>query len=271
MLYPRGVWRGYIGAVPNGSGRQVVEGESVSPQNVEAPRRAQGPGDDRNTTIPAALRASLTAEGVPRMLRPGELLWSQGEPAEAIAVLHSGTLREYRTSSLGQRAVLSLLRAPDVLGDVAVLDGRPHLASAEAVTTCAVVILSRDVLVDLIQRDLEVCQAVFTRLGAQVRQLTEQQTDFVFLDLPGRVAKTLLRLSEGTTPLTAELNQTTLAQIVGGARQSVNEAVVQFVRRGWLHVESGRFLILDPEALRRRAGLVPPYSTRTAGTARAAP
>jgi CRP/FNR family transcriptional regulator, cyclic AMP receptor protein len=224
-------------------------------QKIDAPRRIAGPGEDRNASVSAALRASLAAAGVPRLLRPGELLWAQGERADALAVLQSGTLREYRSSPLGQRAVLSLLRAPEVLGDVAVLDGRPHLSSAEAVTSCEVVSLSREVLMDAILGDAEVCQAVFARLGAQVRQLTEQQTDFVFLDLPGRVAKALLRLADGTTPPSVQLNQTTLAQIVGGARQSVNEAVVQFVRRGWLHVEPGRFMILDFEALSRRAGL----------------
>ncbi len=205
--------------------------------------------------IPPALRASLATAGVPRLLCPGELLWAQGEPAEALVVLRSGTLREYRTSLAGRRAVISLVRAPEVLGDVAVLDGRPHLSSAEAVTTCSVVALSREALVEVIRRDMEVCQAIFVRLGAQVRQLTEQRTDFVFLDLPGRVAKALLRLADRNTPRSAELNQTMLAQIVGGARQSVNEAVVQFVRRGWLYAEPGRFIILDFEALRRRAGL----------------
>jgi CRP/FNR family transcriptional regulator, cyclic AMP receptor protein len=205
----------------------------------------------------AAVWTDLTAAGLPRVLRPGELLWSQGERADALAVLHGGTLRVFRSSPPGRRAVLALVRAPDVLGDVAVLDGRPHLSSVEAVTRCEVVSISREVLIDAMLRDPDVCQAVFVRLGTQIRQLTDQQTDFVFLDLPGRVAKTLLRLADGTTPPSAELNQTTLAQIVGGARQSVNEAVVQFVRRGWLHVEPGRFILLDFEALRRRAGLLP--------------
>jgi CRP/FNR family transcriptional regulator, cyclic AMP receptor protein len=205
----------------------------------------------------AAAWTGLAAAGLPRVLRPGELLWSQGEPADALVVLHGGTLRVFRSSPLGRRAVLALVRAPDVLGHVAVLDGRPHLSSVEAVTTCSVVTVSRKVLVDAMLRDPDVCQAVFVRLGTQIRQLTDQQTDFVFLDLPGRVAKTLLRLAGGRPPASAELNQTTLAQIVGGARQSVNEAVVQFVRRGWLHVEPGRFILLDYEALRRRAGLVP--------------
>jgi CRP/FNR family cyclic AMP-dependent transcriptional regulator len=237
---------------------QVVEGNTVPLPKIEAPRRAAGPGEDRSASVPAILRANLARDGLPRVLRPGELLWSQGDRADALVVLNSGTLREYRSSPTGQRALLSLVRAPEVLGDVAVLDGRPHLSSVEAVTTSVVVYLAREVVLDAIQHDNEVCQAVFARLGAQVRQLTEQQTDFVFLDLPGRAAKTLLRLADGTTPPSVQLNQTTLAQIVGGARQSVNEAVAQFVRRGWLHVEPGRFIILDSEALSRRAGL--PYA-----------
>jgi CRP/FNR family cyclic AMP-dependent transcriptional regulator len=243
----------------------------VPHQRIEAPRRAAGAGEDRNTSITAVLRTSLATAGVPRMLRPGELLWSQGDRADALAVLQSGTLREYRISPLGQRAVLSLLRAPEVIGDVAVLDGRPHLSFAEAVTTCELLSLSREVLIDAILNDTEVCQAVFARLGAQVRQLTDQQTDFVFLDLPGRVAKTLLRLADGTSPPSVQLNQTTLAQIVGGARQSVNEAVVQFVRRGWLHVEPGRFIILDFDALSRRGGLPAQYAIRNPGATRPAP
>ena len=32
-------------------------------------------------------------------------------------------------------------------------------------------------------------------LGALIRRLTEQNADHVFLDLPGRVAKTLVRLA----------------------------------------------------------------------------
>lgn len=219
--------------------------------------RSAGPVEERANSISAALRGILATAGIPRILRPGELLWSQGEPAQSLAVLHSGMLREYQTSPVGQRAVIALPRAPGMVGEVAVLDGRPHLCSAEAVTACAVITLGREVLVDAMVHDTDVCQAVFARLAAQARQLTEQQTDFVFLDLPGRVAKALLRLADGTTPQTAELSQTTLAQIVGGARQSVNEAVMQFVRRGWLYVEPGRFIILNFQALRRRAGLAP--------------
>lgn len=109
-------------------------------------------------------------------------------------------------------------------------------------------------------RSPQTCQAVLTQLGAQVRRLTEQHADFVFLDLPGRIAKALLRFAGETTPATVEISQTTLARLVGGARQTVNEVVMQFARRNWLYVEPGRMIILDVDALRRRCGQVPTHA-----------
>jgi hypothetical protein len=102
---------------------------------------------------------------------------------------------------------------------------------------------------------------VLTQLGAQVRRLTEQHADFVFLDLPGRIAKALLRFAGDTTPSSIEISQTTLARLVGGARQTVNEVIMQFARRNWLHVEPGRMIIIDPDALRRRCGQMPVHDT----------
>ena len=93
--------------------------------------------------------------------------------------------------------------------------------------------------------------------GSLIRRLTDQTADHVFLDLPGRVAKTLVRLAgDQRAPLvTIELNQSQLAEMAGGSRQSVNQALGQFASRGWLHTEGRRIVVTDVNALRRRAGM----------------
>jgi CRP-like cAMP-binding protein len=222
---------------------------------------ASGPVDvlsavDLFANVPAPIRERLAAAAQPRVLRAGERLWAQGDRADFLVVLQSGTASVIRHSPMGERAMLSLVRAPDVLGEVAVFDGRPHPTSVEALVRCGVLQLSREILLDAVLRSPQTCQAVFTQLGAQIRRLTEQQADFVFLDLPGRIAKALLRFARDTTPATVEVSQTTLARLVGGARQTVNEVVTQFARRNWLYVEPGRMIIIDEGALRRRCGQV---------------
>ena len=109
---------------------------------------------------------------------------------------------------------------------------------------------------ELVHSNPRILDAVMRSLGALIRRLTEQNADHVFLDLPGRVAKTLVRLAgESQAPMiTIELNQSQLAEMAGGSRQSVNQAIGSFASRGWLRTEGRRIVVTDVAALRRRAG-----------------
>ena len=92
------------------------------------------------------------------------------------------------------------------------------------------------------------------------RRITEQTSDLVFLDLAGRLAKTLATLADrdgsvegDTVVLALPLTQTELAEMVGGSRQSVNHILKTFEARGFLEVRGGREVVIsDLEALRRR-------------------
>jgi CRP-like cAMP-binding protein len=95
-----------------------------------------------------------------------------------------------------------------------------------------------------------------------VRRMIAQAADLVFLDLHGRVAKLLLRMIEDLsdhpsqlTSLDLKMTQSDLAAMVGGSRQSVNQILHQFERRGYLRIEGQRLIVKDLEAIRRRAGL----------------
>ena len=52
--------------------------------------------------------------------------------------------------------------------------------------------------------------------------------------------------------ITIELNQSQLAEMAGGSRQSVNQAIGSFASRGWLRTEGRRIVVTDVQSLRRR-------------------
>jgi hypothetical protein len=52
--------------------------------------------------------------------------------------------------------------------------------------------------------------------------------------------------------ITIELNQSQLAEMAGGSRQSVSQAIGSFVARGWLRTEGRRVVVTNLTALRRR-------------------
>jgi len=199
----------------------------------------------------------VIATAVPRQFRKGQLLFVENDPGDSLIVLKRGSVAVFRTSPTGERAVLSVLRPPEVFGEVSLLDGSARSLSAEALEDCSALALSRGAFMELIHANPRILDAVMRSLGALIRRLTEQNADHVFLDLPGRVAKTLVRLAgESQAPMiTIELNQSQLAEMAGGSRQSVNQAIGSFASRGWLRTEGRRIVVMDVPALRRRAGM----------------
>jgi CRP-like cAMP-binding protein len=197
------------------------------------------------------------AAAVPRTYRKGQMLCVENDPGESLIVLKRGAVAVYRTSQTGERAMLTVLRPPGVFGEVSLLDGSARSASAEAIEDCTTLALSRAAFMDLVHSNPKILDAVMRSLGVLIRRLTEQNADHVFLDLPGRVAKALVWLAaDNHAPMvTIELNQSQLAEMAGGSRQSVNQAIGSFANRGWLRTEGRRIVVTDLPALRRRAGM----------------
>src|SRR4029453_6657534 len=81
-----------------------------------------------------------------------------------------------------------------------------------------------------------------------------QISDLAFLSLQGRVAAKLLDLTEAGQTTTRRITQVELATMVGGARQTVNQALRSLESRGYIRPLGRTFEILDRDQLRRLAG-----------------
>lgn len=214
-------------------------------------------GVEMFASLESEVRQRVIAAAVPRTYRKGQLLFVENDPGESLIIVKRGAVAVFRTAPTGERAVLSVIRPPDVLGEVSLLDGSPRSLSAEAIEDCSALALSRGAFLELVHSNSKILDAVMRSLGVLIRRLTEQTADHVFLDLPGRVAKTLVRLAgdNQASMVTIELNQSQLAEMAGGSRQSVNQAIGSFATRGWLRTEGRRIVLTDLPALRRRAGM----------------
>jgi CRP-like cAMP-binding protein len=195
-----------------------------------------------------------------RKYRKGQFLCYQGDAGDRLFVVAEGLVKVVLGSERGEEIVLATLGPRESLGEIALLDGAPRSASVVAVKPTTVLMLPRSALLHVMGQNPALLDAMLRSLGGLVRRLTEQTGDFVFLDLTGRVAKVLLRLTEshGTAQdevaLDAHLSQSELAAMVGATRPAVNRILQLFAARGWISIEGRVIAIQDQPALRRRAG-----------------
>lgn len=197
---------------------------------------------------------------VKRPMKKGRTIFYQGDSGDSLFVLTSGLVKVWVSSGEGEEMVLATLRAPDSFGELSAVSGARRSASATAIEDSTLIALGRDTLLDLAHRHPAVTDGLLVALGELARRITEQASDLVFLDLAGRVAKSLVQLADrdghadgDTVLLELPLTQSELGEMVGGSRQSVNQILKSFEGRGLLELRGREVAIVDLDALKRRA------------------
>ena len=202
--------------------------------------------------IDEATRRRIAEHVAERVVERGQCVFNQDEPGDRMYVLADGAVKLFVASRDGGIVELVRHRPPATFGEVALLDGGPRSASAEAVERSTLLVVTRPELLRLLRAEDQVAEALLRTLGTIVRRTTRQVSDLAFLDLQGRVAGQLLALAgDGDGPArTRQVTQAELASMVNGARQTVNQALRSLEARGFIRSDGRSFEILDRERLK---------------------
>ena len=202
------------------------------------------------------LGARMTSKELPK----GAVLFHQGDDGDALYVIESGAVKVSNLSGDGREVVVALLGPGEVFGELAMLEAGVRTADATAIEHTTLLSLSSAGFRPFIEDHPQVAWELLGVLAGRLRETSEALQDAIFSDVPGRLAKRFLDLSEryGTPEgdgilIDLAVTQEELAQMVGAARESVNKAVASFVSRGWLSMKGRKYVVTDRESLTRRA------------------
>jgi len=185
----------------------------------------------------------------------GAEIFRKGEPGNSMMAVLSGRVTISAPSPDGRQVVLSVLRAGEVFGEIAALDGKQRTADATAATECELLVVARRDFLSVLRHEPELCLQLLMVFCGRIRRTDEQVEDLAFLDLETRIAKTLLRLAEEqnggglAAAVGVRISQRALGEIVGGSRESVNKHLQDFKRAGIIAIEKGAIRIRDVAAL----------------------
>jgi CRP/FNR family transcriptional regulator/CRP/FNR family cyclic AMP-dependent transcriptional regulator len=191
-----------------------------------------------------------------RRYGPGQVIFHHGDPGGLLYIISRGKVKITHSTPEGQEALLAILGAGDFFGELALLDNSPRSATAEALESTETVTLHREDFRRYLRNNPDFAMHVLQTMAKHIRRLNSQLSDIFFLDLSGRLARTLLRLAdehskemEEGTLIDLPLTQTDLAEMTGATRVSINKTLGRFRRAGWVQTRGRRFVILDREAL----------------------
>jgi CRP-like cAMP-binding protein len=193
-----------------------------------------------------------------RRFRRGEVIFHAGDPGDSLFIVAGGAVKITVTAEDGaEPAILTTIGPGGFFGELALLDGAPRSATATAVDAVETLVLRRDAFDRLVDNEQALRRALLSALAAEIRRLTAQVEDLHFLDLPGRLARHLLREIDvqEDRPGSAEarlswpFTQGELASMIGGSRQSVNRLLADFIEQGLLRFDGDELVVPDPRRL----------------------
>ncbi|HEY1325227.1 MAG TPA: Crp/Fnr family transcriptional regulator [Streptosporangiaceae bacterium] len=205
--------------------------------------------------VPAGELAAVAAVSRVRVFRRGQVVFSRGDPSDALIVVISGRVKVVVRSADGGELTLTIIQPGGVFGELSVADRGLRSADAETLEECRLLLVPRETVQEICERFPAAGQALTSSIAATLRRLTEAASDLVFLDLPRRLAKVLLSQPSGEDGVIRHrISQEELAHQAGSTRQSVNAALRGFERRGWIELGDRAVVVKQAAALRRFAG-----------------
>jgi CRP-like cAMP-binding protein len=198
--------------------------------------------------LEADARGRIVSYARVRHVAAGETIFLKGSAGTSMMAVVAGQVRISVFSPQGKEIVLNVINPGEVFGEIAVLDGKERSADAVALTKCELLVLERRDLVAFLETNAKACITLLETLCQRVRQTSEQVEDMVFLPLPGRIAKVLLRLTRSDGDR-VRMSQRELGVSVGGTRESMNKYLGDLRRRQIIALEEGGIRVCDRAAL----------------------
>jgi CRP/FNR family transcriptional regulator, cyclic AMP receptor protein len=183
----------------------------------------------------------------------GEPIFHVGAPGQSMMVILNGTVRVSLLGPKGKAVILADLSAGELLGEVALLDGKERSADAAALTKCDLLVPERRDVVAFLEKRPDLCLKLLELMCARLRKSDRRMSDIAFFELSSRLAKVLLDRAgkpgrAGAKPKLS-LSQTELAGMINATRESVNRCLRNWQRQGIVDLSERWITVLQHDTL----------------------
>jgi CRP/FNR family transcriptional regulator, cyclic AMP receptor protein len=205
-------------------------------------------------------REALEPLGVRRSFPRGAVLMFQNEPDGRLMLLLEGRVKVARVDHDGHETLLSIRDPGDVVGELALIDGLPRIATVTALEPVHALVMAAETFRTYLETTPRVAVALLEVVSRRLRETTLKRSQFSASDTMGRLAARIVELTErygepcdeGLT-IVSPLSREDLAAWTGASRAGVAHALQGLRELGWVHTERRVLLVRDLQALRARA------------------
>jgi CRP/FNR family transcriptional regulator, cyclic AMP receptor protein len=186
---------------------------------------------------PTVLRKKFHAGMTVRSYRDKEVVFSQGDTADAVFYIESGTVKLTVVSS-GKKAVIAFLQRGSFFGEGCLGGQSLRSSTARSIGQSNITRLRKESTVRTLKRDAKFATLFVAYLLSRIIRVEEDLVDQFFNFSEKRLARVLLLFGQITKESKPEsplkVSQATLAEMVGTTRARVSKFMHAFKKKGFV-------------------------------------
>ena len=179
-----------------------------------------------------------------RSYRNKQVVFSQGDAADAVFFVQSGKVKLTVVSPRGKEAVVGVLASGSFFGEGCLAAQPLRMSTASTIAPSCLIRFGKKSMIDLLHGEPEFAESFTAYLLLRNVRIEEDLVDQLFNSSEKRLARTLLLLAQFGKESKPEaviphISQETLASMVGTTRSRVSYFMNRFRKLGFIHYNGG--------------------------------
>jgi CRP-like cAMP-binding protein len=191
----------------------------------------------------AVLHKKFRAGMTVRNYRDKEVVFSQGDMADAIFYIHSGTVKLTAVSTRRKKAIIAFLQRGSFFGEGCLAGQSLRMCTARSIGPSNITRLQKGITAQKLRRDPQFAALFAEYLLSRIVRIEEDLVDQFFNFSERRLARVLLLVGqiakESKPEYPLKVSQTTLAEMVGTTRARVSKFMTGFRKKGFVSYNGG--------------------------------
>ncbi|MEA2879104.1 MAG: family transcriptional regulator, cyclic receptor protein [Hyphomicrobiales bacterium] len=173
-----------------------------------------------------------------------QIVFSQGDPADAVFYIQKGKAKVTVVSEQGKEAVVAIFGTEEFFGEGCLAGQALRIATVRTMTDSVIMRLEKAAVVDVIHREPAFSEMFIAHLLGRTIRVEADLVDQLFNSSEKRLARLLLLLANfgkdgKPEPVIAKISQETLAEMIGTTRSRVSFFMNKFRKLGLIDYNGG--------------------------------
>jgi CRP-like cAMP-binding protein len=194
-------------------------------------------------------------QAAPVQLAPGQLLFSQGDSANAFYWVAEGVVRLFRASPQGDEKVIELVGANRLFAEAVLFMGGQYPVNAAAQTPVRLVAIKGGEFKAWLAQDASRCFRLMAGMSARMHKLVNEIDRLTLMKGADRLLQYLLDHSDpdetGRQKVELEAPKQIIASRIGVKPETLSRLLHKLADQGLIEIQGQTLYIGDPEQLRQ--------------------